>query len=499
MAATATAPANGVKQGSSGAVAASGSTATGQAKPTKFYPMVDGRVFEKKIEVIGVTGDLGSGKTLFGLTIDPKRTLMFDAEKSGTTYESLGFERIDIADNMAKWLVEENARLRKEGKPTSPAYKPIDLFKWWLTKVRSIPAGKYSVIMVDPISEIENGLVQFVRDNPSDFGMTKAQIEGTLVWGVVKDFWKSILVDIATRCQTFVFTAHLKKEWSGNRPTGKQIPKGKETLMELASLYLWLDRPKVKGVQQEVPVAEVVKHRVSNTTVLEDGQIKIVSLLPPRLPVATPAAIRYYIANPPDYAKLKADEKIIEREVTDDERLEKKAQIAADEKETEALRLARLNAMQEAERKKAEHQAAREAAMRQQQAAQATSQQQQSVQQPTSAQPTKTAAQTQGQQQQDAKPAKPSGAVLTEINEHKKKLGIADGMWIQIIQKQNPNAKVLSDLTVEQADVLLGKLREKVAAKFGGNTSNPADNSANSVPFDADKSTPENAGNQTGK
>jgi hypothetical protein len=47
------------------------------------------------------------------------------------------------------------------------------------------------------------------------------------------------------------------------------------------------------------------------------GELEIVNLMPPRIPVATVQAIRQYIANPPDYGKLAAGERVIERAVTE--------------------------------------------------------------------------------------------------------------------------------------------------------------------------------------
>jgi hypothetical protein len=290
-------------------------------------------LWQQPIEVLGLTGEFASGKTLFGLTIAPgPQTLCYDNEKSSGTYTSLGFERVDVP--------AELQRSHPNG------YKPVDTFNWWLNHVRAIPAGKFRVIVLDPVSEIESGLVDWVRTHPAEFGRTAAQYANAagLMWGDVKEHWKAILADLASRCETFAFTSHMANVWERSGPTGKRKAKGKETLMELASLYLQLERKKdVRGNQPAKPSAVVLKSRLSSIRVNADtGDVDIVPTLPPRLPEATPAAIRKYMSQPPDYAKLTPDELAPEAVMTEDQKLELRNQTATAERETEQLKLARL-------------------------------------------------------------------------------------------------------------------------------------------------------------
>ena len=286
-------------------------------------------LWQQPIEVVGLTGEYASGKTLFALSIAPgKDTLIYDTEKSSGTYQSLGFDRVDVPAEMLRH------------KPAG--YKPIELFTWWRDHVRSIQPGQYRVIVLDTVSEIESGLVDYVRKNPGEFGYTPAQFAkaDALVWGCVKDFWKAILSDLAARCETFAFTSHLRNDFAGGRPTGKKSPKGKDTLMELASLYLWMERAKdKKGNVPDVPAAEVVKTRLATITVA-DGKVDTRPTLPPRLPIATPTAIRAYMADPPDYQHLKAGERAPEREMSVAEMESLRLAVAEAERDTESMRLA---------------------------------------------------------------------------------------------------------------------------------------------------------------
>lgn len=290
----------------------------------------------KKIEILGLTGDFSSGKTLFALTIDPKNTLVIDVEKSSGSYEDLGesmkFTRIDLPN-----LVQSKC---------GSGYTALDTFRTWLDVIDKVKPGQYSVIVVDPITDLETGLVEWVKSRYDEYGFSSAdkfEALGGVFWAKISEEWNKIFLDIATRCQTFVFTAHLKSVWKNGRATSEMIPKGKKTLFQLSSLYLFLDRdPRTKGGQPPMkPHAHVLKQRLvtMNPTT---GEMQ--AILPPRLEVATPAEIRKYIANPPDYDNLSADEKSEEREVDEMERLQMELQASENRKAAEeaSLEKARL-------------------------------------------------------------------------------------------------------------------------------------------------------------
>jgi hypothetical protein len=280
-------------------------------------------LWPKTIEVIGCTGEYESGKSTFSVTISPgPDTLVYDFEKSTGSYEAdLRFIRVDVPNEMQKRFPN--------------GYKPIDVFKWWLGHVHSIPAGQYRVIVADPASDIEQGLADYVLANPREFGKTPAQYMkmAALMWGDMKAKWKQILADIAARCETFCFTTHQQAVWKGDKPSKERKAKGKETLFEMASLYLKFERKKDKDA---VPSAIVLKSRLSKIIVAddEDGTVTSIPLLPPRLPKATPAAVRRYMQNPPDYTALKPEELVGETTLSEDEKLLLRAQIADAERDT---------------------------------------------------------------------------------------------------------------------------------------------------------------------
>lgn len=304
------------------------------------------------IDVFGASGEYKSGKTLLGMTIAPgvhpeghkfagkPRTRLYDMELSSGTYGGSGADRIDVMDEVQRSLKDPNSA-SKTKMPTE-----LDIFNWFLKDLESIQPGQYDVVMVDPVTDIEGGMVSYVRKHPTEFGYTSDQFlkGGGLIWGAVKGYWKIILSSVASRCQTFYYTAHMRSEWSGGVPTGNREPKGKDTLMELSSLYLLLDRspaklPGTNKIDPKAPVpneprAIVLKERLSDTFIdPESGELKIIKLLPPVLPIATVKAIRNYIANPPNYDELKPEEKFVPEERTEEKLLILRGVVADKEKE----------------------------------------------------------------------------------------------------------------------------------------------------------------------
>lgn len=303
-----------------------------------------------RIPIIGCAGELNSGKTLFGLSIDPPHTKVYDLEKSSESYLGLGFDRVDVGEEMLKRFPN--------------GYTPLEVFDFIVGDIGTIPKGKYNVIMIDPITDMEIGAVEKVQQNPEKFGRTKLQYEKAqgLMWGDLKNYWKAVLLDFTARCQTFFFTAHMRQIWKGNSPTSRREPQGKDTLAKLASLYLLLNRDQDKnGNVPAKPRGRVLKSRLARTSFV-NGEPIITPLLPPQLPEATPNAIRAYIVKPPNYEKLSSKEKIPDKKLTEDQQLELKADTANAELETEELKAGRFEQMEAAadlinQRKKERNQA----------------------------------------------------------------------------------------------------------------------------------------------
>lgn len=304
---------------------------------------VNGRGAEKKplwgdieLPIIVGTGAFGSGKTIFGLTICPgSQTLVYDNEGSSLSYRSLGFDHVDMSSELLK--VYPNG------------FSALQRWEWWRKDILSRgKTGKYRVAVVDPASELEDGLADYVMKHLNDYDLTLEQARKSkgLFWGAVKREWK-LTLDMLRACYDTVYlTVHLRDEFVGNSPSGKKEPKGKETLWELASLFLWFDK---KGEKPPAPGANVEKSRVTKWVFNEEaGEMEPVSVLPDRLPVATPRAIREYISHPVGSKKLGKNERRLEHELTEEEKLRIQNQIAENQRAASEAELTRLQLMQQA-------------------------------------------------------------------------------------------------------------------------------------------------------
>jgi hypothetical protein len=301
------------------------------------------------VPVFGCTGARYSGKTILGGSLAPgvfpdghahagkSRTLILDFEGSSETY-ALPADRIDVP-----------ARLRQEF--GAKAYKQVDAFQWFRDLYQSIPVGRFDVIMVDPISDIEAGGVIWAKEHPEEFGYTAGQfakMEAVAI-DAAKKMWKAICLDLATRCQIFYFTTHERLVWEGGRPVkGKTSPKGMDYLFECSSLYLKLSRETdVPGEPRKPPSAEVLKSRLAFTSVGKDGELDICEVLPQRLPVATKAAIMKYVKHPIGRRKagLTADEIAQDKALSDDEKLLIQQEIAQNKAVEATANLSRVELM----------------------------------------------------------------------------------------------------------------------------------------------------------
>lgn len=289
-----------------------------------------------EVPIIVGTGEYGSGKTVFGLTICPgPKTLVYDNEGSSLSYRSLGFEHVDMSSELLK--------------KHPSGFKAIDRWEWWRADILARgQSGKYRVAVIDPASELEDGLADYVMRNLGKYDLTldQAQKSKGLFWGAVKREWKLTLDMLRNYFETIYLTVHLRSEFVGNKPSGKKEPKGKETLWELASLFLWFDK---KGEKPPVPGANVEKSRLTKWVFNEsNGEMEPVAILPDRLPVATPRAVRDYIGSPVGTKKLGKGERRLEHEMTEEERLLVQSQIAENQRAASEAELTRLQLMQQA-------------------------------------------------------------------------------------------------------------------------------------------------------
>lgn len=307
---------------------------TNPATRPLFGVLPDGKALD--IPIIGLCGGYGSGKTLAGLTICPEETIEIGVEDSGVTYNLPLKKRFSMYKEVTG---------RDKVTP-----KPIECWEWFAGILEKIAKDelKCRVLFVDPITDIQGGLVDWVKDHAADFKKSSAQYEKAsgLLWADVKSHAKMLLGRVSSKC-TLVFTAHMGSVWQGGAPvTGKQKAKGIDTFKELASLYVFLTRevdPKT-GQQPEQPIGHVcpphgksrLAHMILNPAT---GDWESKAILPPRIEPFTWQKLRAYVQTPPNYAKLKPSEKADIERLSDDDKLLLEAEKSRMELEAAQLRM----------------------------------------------------------------------------------------------------------------------------------------------------------------
>lgn len=265
-------------------------------------------IWPKPMPIVWVIGDAETGKSTFIASIDPvrpgqeTRTLITDLEGSTVAMAAdIPMERIDI-----RALTEEKC---------GPDYKLKDLFRIWWDYIKTIEPGKYTVLGVDPSSDLYLGAHAWVKDNPGYFGKPEGAFrgkEGTMyAWGDAKVLWKQIGTMLSAKVQTVVLTSHIKDVYADGERTGKYEARGTD-FRELATLSLWLAREKVEGKPDKL-WAKVEKSRLTfpiwPEDATEDDEPLWVDMLPTRLEPkrgqSYPSLIRQYMQAPqPDYGDL---------------------------------------------------------------------------------------------------------------------------------------------------------------------------------------------------
>lgn len=283
-----------------------------------------GPLFPVPVPVLGVSGKQSAGKTKFLLDI------------AGGP-----IKRVSIGEEMLK--------IHPSG------YRPIDVFTWWHAIVKTIPPGKFRVIALDVAEDVEQGCADWVWDNPLSFNQTRAQFirASGIFQGTISSFWKSIINDISARCETFAFANHIGLVFGsdGKPVANKTKNKGRPVLSQLCSVYIRLSRDFDANGNPTDPLGRPSgsvspidggKSRLMCKVVR--GGVKIMQpVLPPRMPVATPDAIRAYFAAPPDFSRLTDREKSPEHVMTVDERDAMRLTTLQAEAEVERLKLERIS------------------------------------------------------------------------------------------------------------------------------------------------------------
>lgn len=229
------------------------------------------------IPIISVGGESDAGKSLFCGTITPGSAIAFDFSRTLVNYaKTLGIECIDMVDVLHTELGDN--------------YSMKVAYEVFIDKAHEVPVGKYDTMIIDPITDIEEGFVDYFAatkhshygfETPGKFKRTKG-----VFWGFCRNSWKRVLLSLAARVQVLAYTKHMrsKVDEDGVPIEGEREMRGLSTLSEIASLELVLDR----SHGRRIPSATVTKSKVIQWM---DGEC-IDIVIPRKIAECTPQAIR---------------------------------------------------------------------------------------------------------------------------------------------------------------------------------------------------------------
>lgn len=258
------------------------------------------------LPIIWLIGDSYTGKSSTIASIDPVRP----GEKTRTLVTDLEGSHAALSKTYPMDVVDIRALTEaKHG----PKYSHKHLFAVWWEYMQTVQPGQYTVLGVDPSSDLYMGSHQWVKENEAYFDKPSGAYrgkEGTMyAWGDVKLLWKQIGIELSHRFQTVVFTSHITDVYSDDgKRTGDKRARGVD-FREMATLVLWLARESQKGKEDKL-WAKVEKSRLTHAVWPEEGNEPYMApMLPVRLEPkphqSYPSLIRQYMLAPkPDYGEL---------------------------------------------------------------------------------------------------------------------------------------------------------------------------------------------------
>lgn len=225
---------------------------------------------EAPLSVVTVWGEIGSGKTLFGINSPYKPVMVFDMERGSRPYKAhFEFDRKEFT----RWSGKKGLQVG----------------------LANLESGKYGTLVIDTATHLcewvsgqkffEAGQIKFSS------GKTKAEVQSQLVWADAKQTIRDIIYSVYDKVQVVVLTAHARNKWGTNRREARVL----DPIFELSDLVIQLIRKPNQKIPSGVLGTEETKSRIM--------------ALPPRLPQATwPVILDYITKKPADWDKLAPEE-----------------------------------------------------------------------------------------------------------------------------------------------------------------------------------------------
>lgn len=229
------------------------------------------KVKEAPLSVVTVFGEIGCGKTIFGLTSPYKPVMVFDTERSSKLYIHLyDFTR----KGFTGWGGEEGMKAALE----------------------ALSAGQYGTLVIDTATHLCEWMTKeaFKRASQIKFssGKTRAEVQSQLVWAEAKQAVRDVIYTLFDKVQVIVLTAHARNKWG---VTGVREARVLDPIFEVSDIVMQL----IRKPNQQIP-----------SGILGTDQTKSrLMALPPRLPQATwPVILKYITEKPANWDELAPEE-----------------------------------------------------------------------------------------------------------------------------------------------------------------------------------------------
>lgn len=281
----------------------------GELQPTIIHPDFAGLCF--------ITGFRGSGKTVFGLSIDnPANICVIDLEDKGKLLaKPLG---------VGAYFQPLTEAVDKLG----PKFELQAIFDRIMQIVQAIPKGRFTTLFLDNASSLQDGAAQYIRNNPSQaqrFGVRPENaISGGFggAWPGVKYLMKTLFhLANSKGIQVIAVSFQLKGAWKDSKPLFNKFT--------TTNVSIWHEQSILTLVMSEpipeyfpIPRAYVMKEQLSTMRWITDdvvtgrGHTETIRRIPAALPAATPTAIYDYLNNPADLKNPARGEGVTEGEIT---------------------------------------------------------------------------------------------------------------------------------------------------------------------------------------
>jgi len=283
--------------------------------------------------LVVATGAWGVGKTTFVCGIDrPENVLMVDFEGKGEGVAS----QLGVENYFAPTIEMANVM--------GFEYKALHAFQRTREILQQMPAGRFTVLILDGLMTLQQGMVEEVKRNPVAYGVKPENAASGSMGGPYPGV--GVLLEMmfaAARTKgvkVIGITTEVGAVWGDRGPLlNKFEMKGQKIINKMSVLTVLL----VKGAGPGAPPSGIVLKEQLAKTEFKDGRLVVTKRIPPKLPEASMATVYGYLERPANFAGLRPEEIPSDEELAPFEKTISKQQLADMKIWLEAMRAAAVS------------------------------------------------------------------------------------------------------------------------------------------------------------